>query len=85
MQYIYNKIRYIKDFSKESEYINSLKDMKFSLFGNFGKQLHGYKFINRDIINSVMIINLYLIDFLKSIVVIKDKYKFCIYRFFVKK
>jgi hypothetical protein len=28
--------------------------MKFSLF-NFGKQLHGYKFINRDIINSVMI------------------------------
>jgi DNA mismatch repair ATPase MutS len=65
----------LKDFSKESEYINSLKDMKFSLFSNFGKQLHGYKFINRDIINSVMI-KTYLIDFLRNIVVIKDKYNF---------
>jgi hypothetical protein len=50
--------------------------MKFSLFSNFGKQLHGYKFINRDIINSVMIKNIYLIDFLRKIVVIKDKYNF---------
>lgn len=70
-----SKSEALKEFSEESEYINSLKDMKFSLFSNFGKQLHGYKFVNREIINSVMI-KTYLIDFLRNTILMKNKYNF---------
>jgi DNA mismatch repair ATPase MutS len=70
----------LKNFSEESEYINNLKDMKFSLFSNFGKQLHGYKFVNRDIINSVMI-KTYLIDCIRNILVTKNKYNFTFTKF----
>jgi DNA mismatch repair protein MutS len=54
--------------------------MKFSLFSNFGKQLHGYKFVNRDIINSVMI-KTYLIDCIRNILVTKNKYNFTFTKF----
>jgi hypothetical protein len=61
----------IKTINDDFTYIDNLKDMKFSLFSNFGKQLHGYKFVDRDIINSI-VIKTYLIDFFRTVIKTKD-------------
>jgi DNA mismatch repair ATPase MutS len=59
----------------EFSYIDNLKDKKFSLFSNFGKQLHSFKFIEHDIINSILI-KTYLLDFFKTIILTNRKNNF---------
>jgi len=66
---------FIKNSSDEFNYIDNLKDMKFSVFNNFGKQLHSFKFVNRDLINSIMV-KTYLLDFLRTIIMMKTENQF---------
>jgi DNA mismatch repair ATPase MutS len=55
---------------EESKYIDSLDIIEFKLFSNFGKQLKTYKFINKEIISSVLS-KVYIIDSILSIVKFK--------------
>lgn len=59
--------------NEEKEYIDNLDIIDFSLFSNFGVQLKNYKFVNKDIINSVLS-KVYIIDSMFSIIKFKDKY-----------
>lgn len=58
--------------NEEKEYIDKLDIIDFSLFSNFGVQLKNYKFVNKDIINSVLS-KVYIIDSMFSIIKFKNK------------
>lgn len=58
--------------NEEKEYIDQLNIIDFSLFSNFGMQLKNYKFVNKDIINSVLS-KVYIIDSIFSIIKFKIK------------
>lgn len=70
-----HKNEYLLDSNIENNYINKLSDHSYNLLTNFGKQLHGYRFINRDIINSI-VIKSYILDSIRSILYIKILYDF---------
>lgn len=74
----------LKDTIDENNYINSLTDTNFSVCNNFGKILHGYKFVNKDILKSIMI-KTFLIDSLRSIIITKQNYNFTFTNFIDKK
>ncbi len=59
----------------EEEYINKLQAVNFSYFTNFGKQLHSYKFMDKDIVKSVLLKS-YILDFARGCILFKQKKNF---------
>ena len=59
----------------ENDYINKFIVLDFSYFSNFGKQLHTYKFIDKDIIKSILLKS-YILDFVRGCVLFKTKKEF---------
>lgn len=72
----------IKDTMNENEYIVSLLDKDFSLFSNFGILLHGYKFINKDLILSVYKKTIF-IDSIYSFLLTKKQYNLTFSKFII--
>jgi len=60
----------IKNISEEKEYIDSLSIQPFSLYSNFGKQLHTYITLNKDIIKSILL-KTYTVESMLSILKFK--------------
>lgn len=64
-----------KSFDDEETYLNDLKVLDFSYFTNFGKQLHSYKFVNKDIVKSILLKS-YVLDFIRGCILFKTNKKF---------
>jgi DNA mismatch repair ATPase MutS len=62
----------IKNISEEKEYIDSLSILPFSLYTNFGKQLHTYITLKKDIIKSILL-KTYTIESIFSILNFKKE------------
>jgi DNA mismatch repair ATPase MutS len=58
---------------EEKSYIKQLNIIDFSLFSNFGQQLKNYKFVDKDIISSVLS-KVYVLDSIFSIIKVKKEY-----------
>jgi hypothetical protein len=54
------------DAPSESQYAKHLRDARYSLFSNFGRQLHDYKFLKKDIVTSLLL-KTYVLDFVKTV------------------
>lgn len=67
-------------FEEEQNYIRSLKCNEFSLFSNFGEQLKTFKFINKEVILSILS-KIYVIDSFMSISQFKEQNKLSYTRF----
>jgi DNA mismatch repair ATPase MutS len=52
-----------KEANIESSYVGKLRDVRFSIFSNFGRQLHDYKYISKDLITSLLSKS-YVLDFM---------------------
>lgn len=50
----------------ESQYAKHLRDVRYSILSNFGRQLHDYKFMKKDIVTSLLL-KTYVLDFVKTV------------------
>lgn len=62
--------------TEERKYIEKLKIIKFGLFTNFGKQLHCYKYVKKDIVSSVLV-KIYMLDMVRGCLMFKNRHKYC--------
>ena len=69
-----DSISVLKNFKDEKEYIDTLEVLDFSLYKNFGKQLHTYMTFDKDLIKSILL-KVYMIEALQSVSTFKDNFK----------
>jgi DNA mismatch repair protein MutS len=63
----------LRDIKTEEEYVGKLEVLEFSLYKNFGKQLHTYMTFDKDIIKSILL-KVYIIESLKSVSTFKNDF-----------
>ncbi len=71
--FISEKTEIFKD--GEEDYINKLSIIDFNYFNNFGKQLHSYKFMDKDIVRSILLKS-YILDFARGCIMFKNNKNF---------
>jgi DNA mismatch repair ATPase MutS len=67
------KVSTLRDIKTEEEYVGKLEVLEFSLYKNFGKQLHTYMTFDKDIIKSILL-KVYIIESLKSVSTFKNDF-----------
>lgn len=76
----FTKTARVMDGISEESYISKLVDQKFSIFNNFGKVLHQYKHLQKDILTS-LVTKSYLLDVVRSLITFKRSQAFCYTKF----
>lgn len=65
----------LKSLDEEMQYINGLVSKPFTLLSNFGRQLHAYKFLDKNIIKSILT-KVYTLDVFNGLREFKNEYNY---------